>query len=146
MRSWIAVGTACLLLTSGAHGPAWAQASTACPSDLAAYLPPRAQVLNTSGYAIIRCSVGDDGRYLDCSVKTEAPETFGFGLAAVRMSCLFRAPTGADGKALTAGELVERRIEFRPEKVCVGTNCHFGGSVKVFAPSPALQAGGAADK
>ncbi len=126
---------AAVMLLAAAPSSSSAQAARTCFSRLTDYLPPRAQELNISGHAIIHCTIGDDGSYSDCSLKSEEPTNLGFGQAALRMACLFRAPIRADGKVEAVGELIERRIDFRPEKTCSAGSCSFGGSVKVSAPT-----------
>ncbi len=137
---------AVFILLAGAPSYSAAQPVKTCFPKLTDYLPPRAQELGISGYAVIHCTIGNDGGYSDCSVKSEQPTNFGFGQGALRMTCLFKASTGADGKVEAVGEMIERRVDFRPEKTCGGGGCTFGGTVKVSAPSIVTSSGDAASK
>ncbi len=129
---------ACVLLAGAPSYSSGQPAHTFAP-NLAAYLPPRAQELNVSGQAIILCTIAEDGRYVDCSIKKESPKNFGFAAAALRMSKLFQASTGPDGKFVGVGQMFERRIDFKPSRTCAptvnGSTCSFGGTVHVFAPT-----------
>jgi len=153
MRATSVMWAACMLLaaapsySSGEPAQSPGQPAQTSAPNLASYLPPRAQELNVSGEAIIRCTIADDGRYTDCSLKKEAPKNFGFGTSALHMAKLFQAPAGPDGKFVGVGQMIERRIDFKPSMTCVrtvnGSACSFGGSVHVFAPTPALPASSA---
>ncbi len=145
MRATMGVWAAFVLLagapsySSGEPAQSPGQPAQTSTPNLANYLPPRAQELNVSGEAIIRCTIAGDGRYADCSLKKEAPKNFGFGISALYMAKLFQAPAGPDGKFVGVGQMIERRIDFKPSMTCVrtvnGSTCSPGGSVHVFAPT-----------
>ena len=59
-----------LMLLAAAPSYSSGQPRSACFSKLTDYLPPRAQELNVSGFAIIHCTIGNDGSFSDCSVKS----------------------------------------------------------------------------
>ncbi|AYV45811.1 hypothetical protein CFHF_11640 [Caulobacter flavus] len=69
------------------YKPDWQRKPTA--DQMARYYPERAQREEIGGSATILCKVGDKGRLTDCQATREAPEGYGFGKAAVRLSAEF---------------------------------------------------------
>lgn len=77
--------------------PDWLRRPTA--DDVARYYPEGASRDGVSGRVTLSCQVTAQGRLEGCSVESEAPSDQDFGLAALRMSRLFRMrPTTADGE------------------------------------------------
>lgn len=52
--------------------------------------PPRAAKFGKSGGAVIQCEVGASGEMTHCTVKEEAPKSYGFGEAALSLAPYFR--------------------------------------------------------
>jgi protein TonB len=72
--------------------------------DMAQYYPERAQRLEKTGTATIKCTVTDIGRLTGCAVIDEDPPAYEFGDAALKMAHLFRLnPTTADGDPVGGG-------------------------------------------
>jgi protein TonB len=69
-------------------GAAWIRKPT--DREMRAFWPERARRLRISGNAMLSCIVPRSGQPRSCSVLTEAPDGEGFGLAALRMSPIFR--------------------------------------------------------
>ncbi len=98
-------------------GPAEPQAG--CDPSLIHMYPERAQTLGRSGEAVIRCTIGEDGHYRDCTVVSQQPGGWGFGEAAVKMSCALPVTAGPDGTPPRPGQTVERRVPFTaPKRTC----------------------------
>jgi TonB family protein len=58
------------------------------------------------GRAVIKCSVGADGRLTDCAVQEEQPQGAGFGQAALKLSSEFRMkPKTIDGQPVAGAEV-----------------------------------------
>ena len=75
--------------------------------------------LGVEGSTVIRCTVREDGHYEHCAVLQETPKGFGFGQAAIRMTCLLTAAQGADGKFTGVGGTEDQHIVFKPpRRVC----------------------------
>jgi TonB family protein len=82
------------------------------PQQFARYYPDRAQRLNMSGEASLKCVVTDNGRLTACEIVSEAPEDFGFGQAGLAVSKLFKMhPATIDGRPV-GGASVVIRIKF----------------------------------
>ncbi len=78
-----------------------------CPAGvLTHYYPPGAQRLGVTGIAIMKCQVAGNGSVDHCRVVSEDPPGYGFGEAAVKMSCLFKMkPKMADGRPVSGAEV-----------------------------------------
>lgn len=82
------------------------------PGDVYANFPSKAVAKGKSGYAIIKCSVTVEGLLTACVIRKEAPEGYGFGEAALRMSDRFKMqPKREDGRPIS-GALVTIPISF----------------------------------
>ena len=72
--------------------------------DMARYYPERAQRFGINGAAIVSCNVTAVGTLESCTVVEETPSGFGFGVAALRMTPLFKMePNTADGAPVGGG-------------------------------------------
>lgn len=66
------------------------------------HYPIKAMEAEIGGRATIQCRVNSLGRLNNCSVISESPKDYGFGLAAIEMSGLFRMkPATIDGLAVS---------------------------------------------
>ena len=66
--------------------------------DIARVYPERAQRLNQSGRAVVRCHITAQGKLVDCEVIQEEPLGFDFGKAALKLTPLFHLrPRTVDG-------------------------------------------------
>jgi hypothetical protein len=50
------------------------------------YWPERAVVAKMSGAAVLQCAIAASGGLTTCTVLAEAPQTFGFGAASLKMA------------------------------------------------------------
>ena len=81
--------------------------------DINREYPERAQRLEKTGSATIRCTVNAQGRLVGCSVVSEDPAGYEFGAAAIRVSKYFKVrPKTSNGQPLDGG-VFEKRITFR---------------------------------
>lgn len=70
---------------------------------LAAY-PGKAKADKVGGAVTLGCRIGRDGRLSACEIVREAPERYGFGVAARRLASLFEtAVERADGQSIAGG-------------------------------------------
>ncbi|OJU13760.1 MAG: hypothetical protein BGN86_15405 [Caulobacterales bacterium 68-7] len=92
------------LLAPGDRNANWLRRPT--PTSLAAVFPRRAMLEHKDGKAAIRCDVTVEG-YLDrCEVRSETPEGYGFGQAALLLSSQFAmTPKIRNGKPVV-GDVV----------------------------------------
>jgi len=65
------------------------------PPKWVRYYPRNAQNRNVEGRAVIDCAVTDAGTLSDCKMVSEQPSSFGFGDAALSMSCRFKVKPGS---------------------------------------------------
>lgn len=71
------------------------------------YYPQAAAALRTKGKALIQCKVSLDGNVSACLIKSEFPDGYGFGEAAVRMMQEARfSPLMVDGKPVADGAVL----------------------------------------
>ena len=81
--------------------------------DLAQYYPERAQRLEKTGSATIKCIVNSRGALTSCSVLSEDPADYQFGDAALKLSHIFKLkPATSDGKPVDGGTFTTK-ITFR---------------------------------
>jgi protein TonB len=72
--------------------------------DMAQYYPERAQRLEKTGSATIKCGVTAQGKLINCQVTGEEPGGYDFGSAALKLSKLFKLrPETSDGKPVDGG-------------------------------------------
>lgn len=81
--------------------------------DPARYYPEKAQIAHVEGSATIDCAVNAASTLEDCRVVSETPEGWGFGVAALKMSGLFKMrPIGPDGHPGAGGGRVKIPLKF----------------------------------
>jgi len=68
--------------------PTWLEKPSG--EDLAHFAPRRAAEYGVSGRVLLTCRVKTDGRLAGCGITEEAPQGWGYGGAALRMSAKFR--------------------------------------------------------
>lgn len=68
--------------------PDWAVKPTG--DDMERFYPAKAKAENVSGRATIACEVAVDGALVGCRAKSESPDGYGFGDAAVSLGGIFR--------------------------------------------------------
>lgn len=84
------------------QNPDWLQKPTG--DDMAHFYPSRAKAEFVSGRATITCAVTAEGFLIDCEVRRESPEGYGFGAAALGLSAMFRmSPKRAYGQPVDGG-------------------------------------------
>lgn len=72
--------------------------------DFARYYPDRALRMNVEGRVMLECTVNDSGGLAGCAVASEAPDDQEFGVAALRMTRLFKMrPMTRDGAPVSGG-------------------------------------------
>lgn len=78
-----------------------------CPKGgLPRYYPAQAQQLGVQGVAVIRCKLRLNGHVDQCVVASESPSDYGFGEAALKMTCLFKMkPKVVDGMPVDGAEV-----------------------------------------
>lgn len=77
--------------------PDWERVPDA--DELADHYPVKASAEAVAGKAVILCRVSRAGKLNNCSIESEEPAGYGFGIAAVELSGLFRMrPATIDGK------------------------------------------------
>lgn len=70
--------------------------------ELADHYPVKASAEAVAGKAVIICRVSRVGKLNNCSIESEEPAGYGFGIAAVELSGLFRMkPAMVDGKPVS---------------------------------------------
>jgi TonB family protein len=80
-----------------------------------AFYPQEALTHERQGSAILACVIQED-RTVDCSVLSETPAEFGFGLAAVRLRESMQVTEEAFGQpGLSAGDRIRTPITFRTQ-------------------------------
>ncbi|HEX7758462.1 MAG TPA: TonB family protein [Caulobacteraceae bacterium] len=84
--------------------------------DIMRYYPDHARRLGIEGRAVIRCSITAESTLKDCSVVSEEPPGEGFGVAALRMSVLFRMEPKGSKAGPPDGGTVEVPIRFQLPK------------------------------
>jgi TonB family protein len=85
-----------------------------CDPHKMRFYPEKAQMQGQTGFAIVQCLIKDDGRLQNCISLSEAPGGYGFGAKAVEMAtCIYHMKLGPDGKAIGAGALFKKRIDFK---------------------------------
>jgi TonB family protein len=78
------------------------------------YYPEEAQRVSESGFAVVQCLIKDDGGMQDCTFLSESPSGYGFGAKAVELAtCLYHIKLGPDGKAIGAGTIFKKRVDFK---------------------------------
>ncbi|MFN3858456.1 MAG: TonB family protein [Caulobacter sp.] len=91
--------------------PTWRVAPTG--EQMARAYPRRASVLGIGGRAVISCLVHVSGELRQCEVVSEAPEGFGFGVAALRLSRGFRMNPMKDDGVEVSGAVVRAPVRFQ---------------------------------
>jgi TonB family protein len=76
--------------------PAWERRPS--QADLNNVFPSKALRLDTDGYAILSCLVGDDFLLKDCTIEEEQPANAEFGRAALRLARKFKLAAPVPGK------------------------------------------------
>jgi hypothetical protein len=89
--------------------PVWLAQPT--HQDVQALHPERAAERGQGGVVSLGCRVRDEGGSLYCLVRNEAPQGWGFGAAAVRVSELYRIAPESGG-APTTGRKLELTVDF----------------------------------
>lgn len=90
--------------------PVWVSRPT--PDQAARLYPDRAQRMEETGWALVQCVIGSDGRLSGCQVLDEYPLEMGFADAGLRLMALFQAaPQDADGVPVE-GALVRIPVNF----------------------------------
>ncbi len=119
--------TVCLRLHRGALAMRW-YVMTPCPGlppqkpgqvaaplaeAMARLYPDDALRHNIAGRTRFTCTVGADGKLIDCSILSEDPPGHGFGDATLRLTKLFQVPSvSRDGKP-TVGHAFARTVQWR---------------------------------
>jgi protein TonB len=78
-----------------------------CPQGrLTHYYPPNAQAQGRTGSVVMKCRVTQEGTVDECVVVSEDPPGYGFGEAALKMSCLFKMkPKTVNGSPVGGAEV-----------------------------------------
>jgi TonB family protein len=71
--------------------------------DIAAAYPQRAKDQAVSGRILLECQTTAGGSFSSCTILSVAPDDFGFGEAALKLSRLFRLDPKQDGVVLEGG-------------------------------------------
>ncbi|WP_337188809.1 hypothetical protein [Phenylobacterium sp.] len=88
----------------------WTKAPTF--ADVRAAYPAKAQADKVGGSATLGCRIGRDGRLSACEIVREAPERYGFGVAARRLAPLFETPVQTDGGRSVVGGYAHLNVTF----------------------------------
>lgn len=100
--------SAALAQAPAIHDPDWAPTGGV---NLSQYFPDRALRLEVSGWARLRCQVGDELRAKDCVVLGEAPGGFGFGKAGLNITALRTLKPETHGVPV-AGRTIITEVKF----------------------------------
>lgn len=116
-----------LALLAAAAEPAAMSASTAnpdwerrpSPQQFSSLFPREAMRDGVGGRVTVACEVETDGRLSGCRIKSEEPEGYQFGEAALRMAGYFKMRPKIEGGRPVDGGTVLIPIRFRPPPVFV---------------------------
>ena len=84
-----------------------------CDPKKMRYYPEEAQRIGKAGFSVVQCLIRDDGKMQDCKSLSETPGGYGFGAKAAELAtCFYHTKLEPDGKALGAGTLFTKRVDF----------------------------------